>query len=202
MGQERGVAVRPAGAPMVSAERPSWARPDDNAGSGATSEVAQQARQAGQEVVYEARQAAGQVAAEAKDAGQQMAGDARRAAEEQINQRSTMAGERVGLAAEDARDVAQTLRGKGREAPAKVADQAADRMERFAQYLRDADAGRIMYDIRRVGREQPAAVVAGAAVVGVIIGRVVKASDTSGSTSGARPNSTSGSATQLPEGVR
>jgi hypothetical protein len=156
---------------MVSVERPSWARPDDGAGSGATSEVAQQARQAGQEVVSEARQAAGQVAAEAKDAGQQMAGDARRAAEEQI---------------------------KGRETPARVADQAADRMERFAQYLRDADAGRIMSDIKRVSREQPAAVVAGAAVVGVVIGRVVKASDTSGSTS----NSTSGSAAQLPEGVR
>jgi len=183
MGQERGVAVRPAGAPMVPVERPSWARPDGSAGSGATGEVAQQARQAGQEVAAEARQAAGQVTAEAKDAGRQMAGDARRAAEDQINQRSTMAGERVGLAAEDARDIAQHLRGRGREAPAKVAEQAADRMERFAQYLQDADAGRIMDDIRRVSREQPAAVVAGAAVVGVLIGRVVKASDT-GSSSG------------------
>ena len=198
MGLERGVAVRPAGAPMVSVERPSWARPDENGGAGATGEVAEQARQAGQEVVTEARQAAGQVAAEAKDAGQQMAGDARRAAEEQINHRSTLAGERVGLAAEDARDVAQTLRDKGREAPANFADQAAERMERFAQYLRDADAGRIMSDIKRVSREQPAAVVAGAAVVGVLIGRVVKASDTSGNT----PRSTSGSATQLPGGVR
>jgi hypothetical protein len=168
---------------MVSVERPSWARPDDGAGSGATGEVAQQARQAGQEVVTEAKQAAGQVAAEAKDAGRQMAGDARRAAEDQINQRSSMAGERVGLAAEDARDIAQHLRGKGREAPAKVAEQAAERMERFAQYLQDADAGRIMSDIKRVGREQPAALVAGAAVVGVLIGRVVKASDT-GSSSG------------------
>ena len=180
MGQERGVAVRPAGAPMVPAERPSWARSERSNGSGSTTgEVAEQARQAGQEVVTEARNAAGQIAAEAKDAGRQMAGDARRAAEEQVNQRSTMAGERVGAAAEDARDVAQTLRGKGREAPARFADQAADRMEEFARYLREADADRIMSDIRRVGREQPAAIVAGAAVVGVLIGRVVKASEPS-----------------------
>ena len=199
MGQERGVAVRPAGAPMVSVERPSWARPDENGGAGATGEVAQQARQAGQEVVTEARQAAGQVAAEAKDAGQQMAGDARRAAEEQINHRSTLAGERVGLAAEDARDVAQTLRDKGREAPANFAEQAADRMERFARYLQDADAERIMSDIRRVSREQPAAVVAGAAVVGVLIGRVVKASDTGSSS---RPGLPSGQGSSTAGGVR
>jgi hypothetical protein len=183
---------------MVPVERPSWARPDDN--GGATSEVAQQAKDAGQQVVSEARDAAGQVAVQAKDAGIQMAGDARRAAEEQIDRRSTMAGERVGLAASDARDIAQHLRGRGREAPARFADQAADRMERFAQYLRDADADRIMSDIKHVGRTQPAALVAGAAVVGVLIGRVVKASDPNGSTS--TNGATSGSATQLPEGVR
>ena len=199
MGQERGVAVRPAGAPMVPVERPSWARPDDSS-NGASSEVAQQAREAGQQVVSEARDAANQVAVQAKDAGMQMAGDARRAAEEQINQRSTMAGERVGIAAEDARDIAQTLRGKGREAPARFADQAADRMEEFARYLRDADSNRIMSDIRRVGREQPAVIVAGAAVVGVLIGRVVKASDPNGSSSGS--GAASGSATYTSGGVR
>jgi hypothetical protein len=163
---------------MVPVERPSWAPPGVN--GGATGEVGDQARQAGREAVAEAREAAGQVAAEAKDAGRQMASDARRAAEQQIDERSSMAGDRVGLAAEDARDVAQTLRGKGREAPARMADQAAERMEEFARYLRDADADRIMSDIKRVSRQQPAALVAGAAVVGVLIGRVVKASEPTG----------------------
>jgi hypothetical protein len=162
---------------MVPVERPSWA---PHAGNGATGQVAQEAREAGREVVSEARGAAGQVAAEAKHAGRQMAGDARRAANQQLDQRSSMAGERVGLAAEDARDIAQTLRGKGRDAPARLADQAAERMEEFARYLRDADADRIMSDIRRVGREQPAAIAAGAAVVGVLIGRVMKASEPGG----------------------
>jgi hypothetical protein len=172
------VAVRPAGAPLVPAERPSWAPADG--GGGATGEVAQQAREAGREAVVEARDVAGQVASEAKDAGRQIAGDARRAAEQQVDRGSSMAGERVGLAAGDARDVAETLRGKGREAPARLADQAADRMDEFARYLRDADADRIMSDIRRVSRQQPAALVAGAAVVGVLIGRVVRASDPAG----------------------
>ena len=53
-------------------------------------------------------------------------------------------------------------------------------MEEFARYLRDADADRIMSDIKRVSRQQPAALVAGAAVVGVLIGRVVKASEPEG----------------------
>ena len=162
MGQERGVPGRPAGAPMVPVEPPPWARRDGAGGDGAS---------------------AAQVAAEAKDAGRQIAGEARRAAGEQIDRRSTMAGDRVGTAAGDARDIAQTLRGKGREAPARFADQAADRMEQFAQYLRDADADRIMSDIRRVGREQPAALVAGAAVVGVLVGRIAKAGE-----SGSQPS--------------
>lgn len=199
MGQERGVAVRPAGAPMVPVERPSWARPADSSG-GAANEVAQQAREAGQQVVSEARDAAGQVAAQAKDAGAQMAGDARRAANEQVDRRSTMAGERVGLAAEDARDIAQHLRGRGREAPARIADQAADRMERFARYLQDADADRIMGDIKHVGRTHPAAVVAGAAVVGVLVGRVVKAADPDGSS--AASGAANGSANHTAGGVR
>jgi hypothetical protein len=180
---------------MVPDEPPAWARRDDGAGTdgGPSGQVAREAREAGQQVVAEAKVAAAGVASEAKDAGRQMAGDARRAAEEQIDQRSTMAGERVGIAAEDARDIAEHLRGRGREAPAKLADQAADRMERFARYLQDADADRIMSDVRRVGRERPGALVAGAAVVGVLIGRVVKASE---------PATTPSQGSRSMEGVR
>ena len=179
MGLERGVAVRPAGAPMVSVEPPPWAHADDGSTRATAGEAAT-------EVVTEARQAAGQVAAEAKDAGRQMADDARRAANEQVDQRSTMAGERVGVAADDARSVAEHLRGRGREGPARLADDAAQRMEHFAEYLRDADSDRIMSDVRRVGRTHPAALVAGAAVVGIVVGRVVKASEPTGTNGGTR----------------
>jgi len=52
-----------------------------------------------------------------------------------------------------------------------------------------------MSDIKRVGREQPAALVAGAAVVGILIGRVVKASEPADSRTPAQlPPQTTGGA--------
>jgi len=184
MGFERGVAVRPAGAPMVPSERPSAEGADDRSSGAAAGAVATEARDAGREVAAEAREAGKQVAVEARDAGKQVADDARRAANEQIDRRSTLAGEKVGLAATDARDIADVLRDKGREGTARVADDAAERMDRFSEYLRDADSDRIMSDIRRIGRTQPAALVAGAAVVGILVGRVVKASEPADTTRG------------------
>ena len=170
---------------MVPTERPAGTGGADDRSTGAAAgTVAAEAREAGKEVAAEAREAGKQVAAEARDAGQQVAEDARRAAGEQIDKRSTLAGEKVGIAATDTRDIADHLRSKGREGPAKVADDAAQRMDRFAEYLRDADSERILSDIRRLGRTQPAALVAGAAVVGIIVGRVVKASEPKDTTQG------------------
>lgn len=166
MAFERGVAVRPAGAPMVPSARPSAEGADDRSTGAAAGAVASEVGEAGK-----------QVAGEARDAGRQVADEARRAATEQIDRRSTLAGEKVGLAATDARDIADVLRNKGREGTARVADDAAQRMDRFAVYLRHADSDRIMFDIRRIGRERPAVLVAGAAVVGILVGRVVKASE-------------------------
>jgi hypothetical protein len=126
------------------------------------------------------------VADEARDAGRQAAYDARTAAREQLDKRSSAAGERVGEAAGDARGVADHLRSTGREGPARLADEAAERMDRFAAYLRESDTDRILDDIRRVGRTQPAVLVAGAAVVGVVVGRLVKASQPDAGPGGAR----------------
>lgn len=174
MALQRGVAVRPAGAPMVPAQRPAagWDANGDGDGS------------AGAGVADDAREATRQVAREARQATLQVAGQARRTAEQELDRRSTQAGERVGTAAEDARDIAAVLRDKGREGPARIAEQAADRIEGFAGYLREADGQRLISDVRRVARQQPAAVAAGAAVVGIALGRLLKASEPAATTGG------------------
>ena len=105
-----------------------------------------------------------------------MASQAQDRIREQVDQRSTEVGERVGSTAHDIRSVGEELRKQGKEGPAKVADQAADRIERAGSYLRDSDSDRILNDVEDFGRQRPWAVLAGAVVVGVAAARFLKAS--------------------------
>jgi hypothetical protein len=115
----------------------------------------------------------------AKDQAQQAAGQARGAVRGQVDQRSTQAGERVNSVASDVRSVSDQLRQQGKDQPAKLAEQAADRAERLGSYLRDSDADRILNDIEDFGRKQPWAVMAGGIAIGLIASRFLKASSSS-----------------------
>jgi hypothetical protein len=162
MAEEHEKVIRPAGAPMVASPGGGPApaeRPDRSGGIAAVGTTAVD---------------------EAKEAGVQAASAVGSRAREELDRRSTQAGDRVDSAAGDVRDIAQSLRDKGRDGPARVADDAAERIERFAAYLRDADTDRILADVRSFTRRQPAVVVAGAAVVGIMAGRLLKASEPSG----------------------
>jgi len=112
----------------------------------------------------------------AKEQAQQAAGQARGALRGQVDQRSTMAGERVNSLASDVRSVSDQLREQGKDQPAKLAEQAAERAERVGSYLRDSDADRILDDIEDFGRRQPWAVIAGGVAVGLVASRFLKAS--------------------------
>jgi hypothetical protein len=72
---------------------------------------------------------------QAKDKAQEAAGQAKGALRSQVDQRSTDAGQRVGGLASDVRSVGEQLREQGKDRPAKVAEQAADRAERVSSYL-------------------------------------------------------------------
>src|SRR5690242_10362060 len=65
----------------------------------------------------------------AQEKGQQAAQQARRGIRDQVDTRSTQAGERVSTVAQDARSVADELRNQGKDQPAKLAEQAAQRAE-------------------------------------------------------------------------
>ena len=95
---------------------------------------------------------------------------------EQIDQRSTQAGEKVGGTAQDLRSVGEELRNQGKETPAKLADQGAERIERVGSYLSESDADTLLSDIEDFGRRQPLAVLAGGLVVGMAAARFLKAS--------------------------
>jgi hypothetical protein len=95
---------------------------------------------------------------------------------EQLSQRSTQAGEQVHATAKDVRGIAEQLRGQGKDWPARLADQLADRVESFGSYLHDADGDRMLRDAERFARRQPWAMVAGGLALGFAASRFLKAS--------------------------
>jgi hypothetical protein len=126
----------------------------------------------------QAQEKAQEVAGQAKEQARQAAGQARVRVREQVDQRSTQAGEQVVSQASDMRSVGEELRRQGKEGPAKVADQIADRTERVGQWLARSDADAILDDVEDFARRNPWALVAGGMVLGFAASRFLKASST------------------------
>ena len=117
---------------------------------------------------------------QAKEKAQAAAGQAKEKAgsqlRSQVDQRSTDAGHRVSGVASDVRSVSESLREQGKDQPAKLAEQAADRAEQLGSYLKESDADRILGDVEDFGRRQPWAVIAGGVALGLVASRFLKAS--------------------------
>ena len=117
---------------------------------------------------------------QAKEKAQAAAGQAKEKAgsqlRSQVDQRSTDAGHRVGGMASDVRAMGESLREQGKDQPAKLAEQAADRAEKLGSYLKESDADRILGDVEDFGRRQPWAVIAGGVALGLVASRFLKAS--------------------------
>jgi hypothetical protein len=122
------------------------------------------------------KEKAQEVAEQAQAKAGEAAGEAKGKLREQVDQRSTEAGQRVSSTAGDVRSVGEELRRQGKERPAKLADQAAERAERVGRYLTESDADRILRDVEDFGRRQPWAVVAGGLALGFLGSRFLKAS--------------------------
>jgi hypothetical protein len=117
-----------------------------------------------------------QQAEQVKQQAQQAGGQAKGKLREQVDQRSTQAGDRVGSTAQDVRTVATELRKQGKDQPAKLAEQAADRAERLGGYLKESDADRILRDVEDFGRSKPWAIAMGGLTLGFAASRFLKAS--------------------------
>jgi hypothetical protein len=115
-------------------------------------------------------------AQQAKDKAQEAAGQARRGLSDQVDTRSTQAGERVSGIAGDVRSVGEQLRRDGKDQPARLAEQAAQRAESLGDYLKRSDGDAILRDVEDFGRRRPWAVVAGGLALGFASSRFLKAS--------------------------
>jgi hypothetical protein len=119
-----------------------------------------------------AQEAAGQ----AQEKAQQAAGQARNRVRDEVDTRSTQAGEQAETVANDVRSVGEHLRSEGKDKPAEYADKAAARVAELGDYLKRSDGDAILRDVERFGRERPWAVMAGGVALGIVASRFLKAS--------------------------
>ncbi len=150
-----------------------------NGGDSATEQAkgaATQAKSKVQEAAAPAKEIAGDVAGQAKSHAQAAAAQAKDKASAQVDARTTQLGEQVGGQAQSLDGVAAELRKQGNEGPAKVAEQAGERVQSAAEYLKQADGEQLVEAATNLARENPAAAAAVGAAAGFVAGRVIKAS--------------------------
>jgi ElaB/YqjD/DUF883 family membrane-anchored ribosome-binding protein len=113
-----------------------------------------------------------------QESTEQVRGQASQRLREQVDQRSTQAGEQAQTIAQAFRSTGEQLRNEGNDGPARVVDAAAQRVERVGGYLTQSDSDRILSDAEDFARRQPWLVAAGGAIVGMLAARLLKASST------------------------
>jgi hypothetical protein len=130
----------------------------------------------GQTAAGQAQDKAREVASQAQDRAREAAGQARGRVRDQVDERSTEVGRRIGSGAGDARSVAEELRSQGKDAPARYVDQAAERAERLGGYLERSDGDAILRDVEDFARRNPWALAAAGLALGFAASRMLKAS--------------------------
>jgi hypothetical protein len=142
----------------------------------------------------QAREKAQEVGTQAKEKAQEAGAQARSKVRDEVDRRSTMAGEQAGSAAQALREASGKLREDGNEPIARGMEQVATRIERAGGWLRDSDGDSILRDVEDFGRRNTLAVVAGGLAMGFAASRLLKASSRSRYESSSRlPAATGGS---------
>jgi len=124
----------------------------------------------------QAKEKAGEVKDQMQEKAQEAKGQARDRLRDQVDERSTQYGQQIRGQAGDLRSVGEQLRTQGKDGPARMADQAAERVERAGTWLAESDADTILGDVEDFARRNPWAVVAGGLALGFAASRFLKAS--------------------------
>jgi len=133
--------------------------------SGAAAEV----KDKGEELVSAAQE---QITSKANELG----GDAMFQIREQLDQRSTQAGEQLQSIGKTLQSGANQLRSEGKDVPARVVEEVARRADDVGGYLQSAEADRILGDIEGFARRRPWLTAGVGALAGFLASRFVKAS--------------------------
>jgi hypothetical protein len=141
----------------------------------ATAGVGQAEQSATDQAKEKVQETAGQVQQKAVEVKGQ-AGDRVR---QELDVRSTEAGEQLGLTADAIRRTGEQLRSDGNDTPAKVVTAVADRAERLGSYLTLANSDQMLRDVENFARRQPLLFAVAGATIGFLAARFMKASSSS-----------------------
>lgn len=126
-------------------------------------------KEKGEELVSSAQE---QLSTKAHELGQDVSSQVR----EQLDQRSTQAGEQVQAMGHALQSGMEQLRTEGKDVPAKVMAQVAERAEDLGAYLQSAQADRMLTDLERFARRRPWVTAGVGVLAGFVASRFVKAS--------------------------
>jgi hypothetical protein len=124
----------------------------------------------------QAKDTAQQATEQAKQTAQQATQQARGRVSDEVDRRSTEAGQQASSVADAFRQSAQQLRQDGKDGVAEPVEQVADRVQSAGSWLERSSGDDILRDVEDFGRRKPLAVLAGGAVVGFALSRLLKAS--------------------------
>ena len=133
-------------------------------------------QQDGQSAVAQAQEKVQDAAKEVSQQARQAAAPVQDRIREELTTRSSQLGDQAGVLGQALRRTSEELQGQGQDAVARLPEQAASMIEQWAEYLRRADADRILQDLEDFGRRQPWAVAAGGIAAGFAASRFLKAS--------------------------
>jgi ElaB/YqjD/DUF883 family membrane-anchored ribosome-binding protein len=131
--------------------------------------AAAEAKDKGEELVSAAQQ---QITAKAHELG----GEANFQIRQQLDQRSTQAGEQLQSIGKTLESGANQLRSEGKDVPARVVEEVARRADDVGGYLQSAEADRILGDLEGFARRRPWLTAGVGALAGLLASRFVKAS--------------------------
>jgi ElaB/YqjD/DUF883 family membrane-anchored ribosome-binding protein len=132
---------------------------------GAVAEV----KDTGAELISSAQE---QVSAKAHELGDEASFQVR----EQLDRRSTQAGEQVQAMGSALQSGVEQLRSEGKDVPAKVMTQVAERAEDLGAYLQSTQADKMLTDLEHFARRRPWVTAGIGVLAGFVASRFVKAS--------------------------
>jgi hypothetical protein len=160
--------------------------------SGRAQDVGQSAKEQASATADQTKQAVSQVAGTAADQVKAVTGEARQqagAAVKQLRDRMTDEAQSqtqrlAGTLRQWADDLGSMAQNASGDSPARsLVEQAADGGHRAAEYLDRQGTAGLMGDLQDFARRRPGAFLAGAALSGLVIGRLAKAGSKAGSSS-------------------
>jgi len=186
------------GYPSATAAGSPAGQPTTQVARDEATEVGRTAADAGRQVADTAAEQAATVAQEVKAQARDLAGEARGQVQDQARAGQQKAADGIRALSQELRQMADNGQQSG--TVTEVARQVADRADSVAGWLGEREPGDLLEEVRSFARRRPGAFLLGAALAGVVVGRLTRgAVDAARANSGPTPQGAYGARYTAPD---